>query len=68
MVDYDNDADTDIVYHGGMAFGPVVHSDNLGVMLLNDGAASFTYDLDALAQSTDHRRRTVHGMGERRPR
>ncbi|MEM7354110.1 MAG: CRTAC1 family protein, partial [Acidobacteriota bacterium] len=62
MADYDNDADTDIIYHGGMAFGPVVHSDNIGVMLLNDGAANFTYDAEALSESVDHQRRTVHGM------
>ena len=62
MADYDNDADTDIIYHGGLGFGPVVHSDNLGVMLLNDGAANFTYDAEALSESVDHRRRTVHGV------
>ncbi len=62
ITDYDNDADADIVYHGGMAFGPTVHSDNLGMMLLNDGQANFTYDAPALSESTDHRRRTVHGM------
>ena len=62
ITDYDNDADLDIIYHGDMAFGPVVHTDNMGVMLLNDGDAHFTYDAAALAESTDHQRRTVHGM------
>ncbi len=62
MADYDNDADTDIIYHGGLAFGPVVHSDNVGMMLLNDGDANFTYDGEALSESVDHQRRTVHGV------
>lgn len=62
MADYDNDGDTDIVYHGGMGIGPVVHLDNMGVMLENDGSGHFTYDREALAESTDHQRRVVHGM------
>jgi len=62
MADYDADGDTDVIYHGGMAIGPVVHADNLGVMLSNDGAGNLSYDADALAQSTNHQRRNVLGM------
>lgn len=61
-VDYDADADVDIVYHGGMAFGMVIHADNFGMVLRNDGAGGFEYDFDALAGSTDHSRRVVHGV------
>lgn len=60
--DYDNDGDTDIVFHGGIDFGPFGVGDNPGVILENDGAAGFTWDAQALAGSTDHSRRAVHGM------
>lgn len=62
MADYDNDGDTDIVYHGGLLLPPMVVLDNPGVILRNDGAANFTYDFAALAGSTDHLRRSVHGV------
>ncbi|MEM8931857.1 MAG: VCBS repeat-containing protein, partial [Acidobacteriota bacterium] len=61
-VDYDADADTDIIYHGGMEFGPVVHADNFGVVVENEGGGDFAYDLDALSESVDHVRRAVHGV------
>lgn len=61
-VDYDADADTDIVYHGGMEFGPVVHADNFGMVVENQGGGDFAYDLDALSESVDHVRRAVHGL------
>ncbi|MEM6454178.1 MAG: CRTAC1 family protein [Acidobacteriota bacterium] len=62
-VDYDNDADLDIVYHGGHDVGPGIDLSNSGVILQNQGcSASFTPDFDALAGSTDHVRRVVHGM------
>lgn len=62
MTDYDNDGDIDIVYHGGMAIGPTVHCDNMGILLRNDGQGNFSYDELALANSTDHQRRNVHGV------
>ena len=62
LFDYDNDADGDIVYHGSLSAGPVTHADNPGVILNNDGAAHFTWDAAALAASTNHQRRTVHGV------
>lgn len=61
-LDYDADADTDLIYHGGMAFGPVIHADNFGMVLRNDGTGGFTYDFDAMAQSVDHQRRVVEGV------
>ncbi len=59
--DYDNDGDTDIVFHGGLDAGPFVET-SPGVVWSNDGSANFVRDVDALAGSTDHNRRTVHGM------
>ena len=61
-VDYDNDTDTDIIYHGGMDMGAFVDASNPGVMLRNDGSANFSQDDGALAGSVDHTRRTVQGM------
>lgn len=60
--DYDNDGDTDLIYHGGMSIGPVSHMDNDGVLLANNGRATFSYDLDALADSTEHERRVAQGV------
>ncbi|MEM7202234.1 MAG: CRTAC1 family protein [Planctomycetota bacterium] len=61
-LDYDNDGDTDLVFHGGLDLGPLVTADNPGVILQNDGAAHFSYDAAALAASTNHSRRIVHGV------
>jgi hypothetical protein len=60
-VDYDNDADTDIVFHGGMDQGLMVAGEP-GVIMNNDGDANFTRDLMALAESTNHTRRIVDGV------
>lgn len=62
MFDYDNDGDSDIVYHGGLAMTPFVNSGNPGVILANDGEGNMSYDLEALAGSTNHRRRVVQGV------
>ncbi len=61
MADYDNDADTDILYHGGLYFGPVGQG-SPGSILNNDGTGNFSRDAVALAASTDHEERTVQGM------
>ena len=61
-VDYDNDADRDVIYHGGLDLGPLAAGDNPGVVLRNDGTAHFDYDATALAGSVDHTRRAVHGV------
>ena len=62
MADYDNDGDTDIIYHGGLLLPPMVICDNPGVILVNDGDANFTYDFEAFAGSTNHQRRAVQGV------
>lgn len=61
-LDYDNDGDTDILFHGGLDVGPYVDATNPGALLANDGAANFSYDTAALANSTDHQRRNVQGV------
>ena len=62
-VDYDNDGDTDVIFHGGLDVGPAIEAANHGVVLSNPGcSALFEADFEALAGSTDHGRRTVHGM------
>jgi len=59
--DYDNDGDTDIIYHGGMDFGGFVDATNAGVFLRNGGSADFSLDSRANSQ-TNHARRTVNGV------
>lgn len=60
-IDYDNDGHTDIVFHGGLDAGPFLVT-NPGSLLRNDGAGGFHRDTAALAGSTDHNRRVVHGL------
>lgn len=61
--DYDNDGDSDIVYHGGWEFSVLWDESNPGILLNNQGcSASFTWDRAALASSTDHLRRNVEGV------
>ncbi|MEO0971673.1 MAG: CRTAC1 family protein, partial [Pseudomonadota bacterium] len=59
-LDYDNDGDQDIVYHGGMDIGPRVDASNGGVLLANEGCtATFR---DASSFTTDHARRNGQGV------
>ncbi len=62
IVDYDNDGDLDIIYQGGWENGVSVDASNPGAVLKNDGSANFSRDEQALANSTDHARRIVHGV------
>lgn len=61
MVDYDNDGDTDIAYHGSMDGGPLIDASNPGLILANDGKGNMTVDKAALAAS-GHSRRNVQGV------
>ena len=61
MADYDNDADTDILFHGGLNFGPVGQG-SPAALLENDGSGIFNRDAVAFASSTDHEERTVQGV------
>lgn len=70
MFDYDNDGDTDVLYHGGLDTVSWVGGDNPGALLQNKGCdsssliggffPSFAYD--ALAVQRDHRERLVNGV------
>lgn len=62
--DYDLDGDIDVVFHGGHDVGMGVELGNPGVILSNTGCGNvgFRYDAEALAGSTNHSRRAVHGV------
>lgn len=62
IADYDNDGDSDIVFHGGLDVGPIFEASNFGAVLNNNGSGEFSYDLQALANSTNHSRRNVQGV------
>ena len=59
--DYDNDGDTDILFHGGFDFGVLVATAP-GVLLQNQGDGTFERDMAAMATTTDHVRRNVRGV------
>lgn len=60
-LDYDNDGDQDLVYHGGLDVGLVALSDNPGQILQNQGcAAEFVWDRTAL--ETDYHRYHTQGL------
>jgi enediyne biosynthesis protein E4 len=61
--DYDNDGDTDTIYHGGWDNTLFWDESNPGVLLQNQGcSATFTWDAAALAGSTDHLMRNAEGV------
>jgi hypothetical protein len=62
MFDYDNDGDTDILYHGGVDLLQVINLDNPGVLIQNQGVCSGQVRYDTGAFTTDHRFRGVHGV------
>jgi hypothetical protein len=62
IFDYDNDGDSDIVYHGGVDLLSLLIQDNPGVLLRNEGLCTASFDWDADAFSVDHRSRTVQGV------
>lgn len=61
--DYDNDADTDIFYVGGIQ-GPFIFLDNPLAILQNDGKGNFSRDATALSpeDSQRHLLAVEHGM------
>lgn len=59
--DYDNDGDSDILYHGDIDSGVFVTVSNPATLYDNDGLGNFTGDTEAFA-STDHLSRIVYGM------
>ncbi|MDD5276971.1 MAG: CRTAC1 family protein [Methylovulum sp.] len=61
MADYDNDADTDIIFFGSLDMGPFQDASNPGAILKNDGTGEFDRDAFAFSKSTNHSRRDVQG-------
>jgi len=61
-IDYDNDADADIVWHGDVDAFYLIMADNPGVVLTNDGSCSAHFSYDAGALTRDHQVRTVQGV------
>lgn len=62
VFDYDNDADADIVYHGGVDLTSFLVQDNPGVILQNPGSCTADFLWDDAALITDHRGRSVQGV------
>lgn len=62
IFDYDNDADSDVIYHGGLNTITGFLAGNGGVVLQNAGNCSGVFNWDADAVTVDHRLRMVHGV------
>jgi len=61
--DFDNDGDTDLQAYGSVDVSIFTDTTNPGVVLLNrDCSGEFSFDANALAGSTNHGRRSVHGI------
>lgn len=60
--DYDNDGDSDIIYHGSVDILNLVMADNPGTLLRNDGSCTASFSYDGQAVPKDHTTRTVHGV------
>lgn len=58
--DFDNDGDTDIVFHGGLDMVTLIDKSNPGGFLLNDGQGNFSYDQHAV--NSRHQRRNDSGV------
>lgn len=63
MSDYDNDGDSDIIFHGGMDGGPLVDAGNPGLIMDNNGYGNFTLNKEAFG-SEGHQRRNVQGLAQ----
>lgn len=61
IFDYDNDGDSDILFHGGLEVGPFLAT-SPAALLENDGTGAYPRDTTAFSGSTNHLRRIVHGM------
>lgn len=62
VFDYDNDGDTDMLYHGSLDLNFLVLGDNPGVIVENVGHGA-SYRVDDQALGYRHQRRNVHGVG-----
>jgi hypothetical protein len=61
-IDFDNDGDQDIVWHGGDDLVNLISADNPGTLLRNDGQCTASFKWESTAFSVDHRIREVHGV------
>ena len=62
LFDYDNDGDSDVIYHGGFGTTSGWLAGNGGVVLQNTGNCSGILDWDEAAVPFDHRTRMVNGV------
>jgi enediyne biosynthesis protein E4 len=62
MYDYDNDADADILYHGGVDVLNIFVAENPGIIFQNTGDCSAQMVWDSGAIQKDHRPRGVNGV------
>jgi len=61
-LDYNNDGDLDVVYHGGMDAVFFVEASNSGAILQNQDCSGFMIPDTAAMSATNHQRRVVHGV------
>ena len=60
--DYDNDADSDFAYFGGVDLFQFIVSDHFGTYVQNTGTCSGTYAYDLNGPAIDHRLRVDEGV------
>jgi hypothetical protein len=60
--DYDNDADTDFLYYGGVDLLQAYVADHYGTLVQNTGVCSGVFNYDLNTQSVDHRFRSDQGV------
>lgn len=61
-IDFDNDGDQDIVWHGGDDVLQLISADNPGTLIRNNGQCTANFQWQSNAFSVDHRLREVHGV------
>ena len=61
-LDYDNDGDLDVIYHGSVDRFNFITADNPGVLVQNQGLCSGDFGYDVQAFEVDHAPRIVHGV------
>ncbi len=61
-IDFDNDADQDIIWHGGDDIAQLISADNKGTLIRNSGQCTANFQWETNAFTVDHRIREVHGV------
>lgn len=62
ILDYDNDGDSDVVYHGSVDLTSIIVMDNPGVLLRNSGQCTADFSWESGAFSENHQTRNVQGV------